>query len=158
MENIEKLVADAILEREKQVTICGRTFDVTPATPATLILVSELASTLPEFDTENIIASVIVNAKDAKALGKIAATLILGAKRIKENKHVRTGLFSRKTEMDWLSDALLENVTTQELAQIVTARLTDMQVGDFFGLTTSLSAANLIKQTKEVETASGEQS
>lgn len=54
-------------------------------------------------------------------------------------------------EIDWLSDYLLDNVTIKTLAELISVRLAEMQIGDFFGLTTSLSAVNIIKATKEVE-------
>jgi len=37
------------------------------------------------------------------------------------------------------------------MLNIIIKRLTDMEVGDFFGITTSLSETNLLKPTKEVE-------
>lgn len=160
METIESKVVDAILQREKSIVIRGKQFEVEAPTPATLMLVSELSATLPQLlgngeDTEQIFHETLSKAKDCKALGKIAATLILGAKRIRQNKKVRTGLFGWKSELDWLSDVLLEEVTMKELTDIVTARLIDMRIADFFGLTTSLSATNILKPTKEVVTQSG---
>ena len=116
------------------------------------------------------------NARHCKLLGKITAVLILGAKRVGENRQVPadrqqgTGFFARLmqkiapsrrrtvAEVDKLADMILNEVRPSVLQQLLTRRLIDMEIGDFFGLTTSLTAANLlIKPTREVDgaTASG---
>ena len=179
--SIEKLVADAILERKTSVEIDGREYLIAPPTIGTLILVSELIAELPEVrrDVENILIETLRTARDCKVVGKIVATLILGAKRIDECRSVvlteeheerrfswRKLRFERRittterevNELDYLSDLVLKNCSAATLTQIVSQRLIDMGVADFFGLTTSLSAANLLKSTKEevVEIQSGE--
>lgn len=157
MHSTEKRVADAILQRSQKVTICGHTYEVAPPTPATLIMASEYIAELPKIDVKgNLVATVLSCAKDAKALGKVVATLILGAKRINQNRKIRVGLFKKRSELEWMSQYLMENMTTRELASVITERLADMQIGDFFGLTTSLAGASLTRPTKEVETAFGE--
>ena len=37
------------------------------------------------------------------------------------------------------------------MLNIIIRRLNDLEIGDFFGITTSLSEINLLKPTKEVE-------
>ena len=180
MDTIEKKVADSILQRSNDtLEIDGNVYPVAQPTPATLILISEQISFMPDMDidSDNILFEVLAKSKDCKALGTIAATLILGAKRIKENriitakKPVDVRRFSwrkfrfvtvRKekefevNELDHLSELILDNCTTQTIRELITKRLKNLQIGDFFGLTTSLSEANLLKRTKEVETVSGE--
>ena len=175
MESIEKKVTDAILQRASlSIEIEGREYPIAPATPATLILVSELVAELPEVrsNVDNILFETLRTARDCKVVGKIVATLILGAKRIKERRTVTvesvtiTRCFSwkkfrfveeRKTEareideLEHLSTLILENCAPATLTSIVSQRLMDMGLSDFFGLTTSLSEANLLKSTKEVE-------
>lgn len=171
---IEEKTADAILERPvSSVTVGGHTFQVQPPTPATLILVSALTSRLPPIrrHPDNILAEVLRTAKDSEVLGRIAAALILGAKRIKENRTMKRNVPGRRwswrrfrleprvlvgNEYDCLADLLLEEKSTQELATLTAKLLGMMEIGDFFLLTTSLSAANQIRATKEVETASGD--
>lgn len=180
MDNIEKLVSDAILQNPSDtITIDGVEYPITSPTPATLILVSELVSSMPYIDRKapNIMYEVLRTAKDMAVVGKIVATLILGAKRIKERRKVcksrieyyerwswrkfRKVVESRKVveeqlEIDYLAERLLDEVTTDTLLRVTAKRLGQMQIGDFFELTTSLSEANVIKRTKEVEeTASG---
>lgn len=177
METLEKKVADAILERASDsITIDGKEYPIAPPSPATLILVSELVATMPivKKDTENALYEVLSTAKDLSVIGKIAATLILGAKRIKEHRKVAVAnteqakrwswrkfrfVYSKSEsveELDYLAEKILEEVTPATLLKVVIKRIGNMQIMDFFELTTSLSAANLLKRTKEVGTAFGD--
>nr|DAE23084.1 MAG TPA: hypothetical protein [Myoviridae sp. ctB3C22] len=176
---LEQRVAEAILQKTSDsVEIAGTVYEVAPPTPATLIMVSELVSQLPPVnkDAKNILHEVLRTAKDAKVIGKIAAVLILGAKRIREGhtvsvchptgrkrfnlKHFRFEEVAESEtipEIDFVARTILEEVETKTLAGIVGRRLVDLQVGDFFGLTTSLSETNILRETREVEeTAFGE--
>lgn len=179
METIEKKVADAILEKATDsITIEGKEYPIAPPTTGTLILISSLVSTMPivNNDAKNALYEVLSTAKDLSVIGKIAATLILGAKRIKEqrkvckatteqNKHWSWRKLRRVTdtttksvevlEVDFLAEKLLNEVTPQTLNNIIVKRLGESQFGDFFGLTASLSEVNLLRKTKEAETASG---
>ena len=178
MESLEKKVADAILERPSEsLTIDGVEYPIAPPSPATLILVSELVAEIPDVKVagENLMQEMLRTARDMKPVGKIAAVLILGAKRIREGRmvthHVNTGRrrwswrrlrmvdATRKvteSELDWLSTKILEEVTPKTLTKVVSKRLGNMEMADFFGLTVSLSGANLTRRTVEAETASGE--
>lgn len=181
METIEKIVTNAILQRSSDsLEIAGNVYPIAPPTPATLILISEQIAEMPEvrLDADNILFEVLNRAKDCKPLGKIVATLILGAKRINEHRTIivnkvvpkrvfrwsklrwETEYFHKKQikvdEFEHLSTLILEECTNNTLREVVTKRLNNMQISDFFGLTTSLSEANLLKRTKEVETVSGE--
>lgn len=181
METIEKRVTDTILQRSSDtLEIDGNVYPVAPPTPATIILISEQIAEIPEMnlDADNILFEVLNKAKHCKAIGKIAATLILGAKRVLEHRKIAvdkivphrkfrwrklrwvTEYYHREqvevNELDHLSTLILENCSNKTLREVVTKRLNDMEISDFFGLTTSLSEANLLKRTKEVETASGE--
>lgn len=177
---IEKRVADAVLERETDtLTLDGVIYRIASPTLATLIMTSELIAGLPPMnpEAENPLMEVLKNARHCRLLGKITAVLILGAKRVGENRQVPAdrqqgaGFFSRLmqkmapsrrrtvAEVDKLADIILNEVRPSVLQQVLTRRLIDMEIGDFFGLTTSLTAANLIlKPTREVDeaTASGE--
>lgn len=180
METIEKKVTDAILQRATSVLeVNGVSYPIAPPTPATLILISEQIAEMPgmNLEAENILLEVLSKAKHCEPIGKIAAILILGAKRVKEHRTVKiekvvpTSVFSWKKlrkvtkyqkelvevdELDHLASLILEDCSNRTLRDIVAQRLNDMQVSDFFGITTSLSEVNLLKRTKEVETASGE--
>ena len=170
----EQRVAEAILQgslKGKVFEVGGEKYTVTEPTPATLMMVSAEVAKMPQVNanTDNVLHEILRTAKDTEVLGKIAAILIIGAKRIKEHRQKtvylsseRLNFFKRITtsfkrkertveEIDWLSEYLLDNVTIKTLAELISVRLAEMQIGDFFGLTTSLSAVNIIKATKEVE-------
>lgn len=119
----------------------------------------------------SILQEALRTAKDCEAVGRIAAILVLGAKRINEG-HEMVKSESRKwswrkfrfvvrqekeSELDFVARHILEELTPATLNETITKRLMEMQVGDFFGLTTSLSAINILDRTKEVEqTAPGQ--
>nr|DAI30112.1 MAG TPA: hypothetical protein [Caudoviricetes sp.] len=164
---IESQVASAVLERKVgSIVIDGKTYEIAPPTLATLILISELVSTLPVVErvpNNQIVNSVLHYAKDYRKLGDICAVLILGAKNLTqeiEETHTRRilGLFKRsyttkrtidrKTE---LSRLITENMRPSVVFDVIVKRLQDMEVGSFFSITTSLSEANILKPTKEVE-------
>lgn len=154
----------------------GETYTFADPTPATIMMVSAEVSKMPSIDsnTKNVLYEVLLKAKDARPIGRIAAILLLGAKRIKEGHMVQSLRREKrwswrklrfidtqveggsKTELEYLTDKILEEITTKTLASFIGKRIGEMQVGDFFGLTTSLSAINMIRATKEVETAHGE--
>lgn len=154
----EQQVADAILQRSDEVEIAGKTYKVAPPTTATLILVSEQASRLPAMpkpaDPNQLIQSVLANARHYRALGDIAATLILGAKRImeakSEDKRKPAFAFWRKRkpatdERAELSRDILQSLSPSQLADLIVGRLATMEISSFFAITTSLAAANIIK-------------
>ena len=181
MGNLEQTVSDAILQKSSEaITIDGAVYPITPATVATVIMVSELAAQLPTINkgTDNVLQEVLSAAKDCKVLGRIAATLILGAKRVKEERqkelretdHARQWSWRKMRhvtrevekvrhvpEIDYLAEKILDEVTNDTLTKLLGARLSLMQIGSFFELTTFLSGANLLRRTREVEeTASGD--
>lgn len=166
---IEKKVADTILQKSKTVEIGGETYEVAPPSTATLILVSKEVAMLPPIEVNketDILTETLRIAKDCSFLGDIIAILILGANRITEKKRVVKKRFfglikdvsditvNRQKE---LADLLLRHKSPKELNELTAHLLSGMEIGDFFGLTTSLIEINLTKPTKEVETtASGQ--
>ncbi len=174
---IEEKVADTILEKTEELSIGSKTYQVAPPSTATLILVSEAVSRLPRVvsDPENVVEESLSIAKDCRALGDIAAIMILGAQHIKERVKVQQtrvkrylwGLFKRKVVVEVeevrdrqaeLAQELLETYSPKALNMLIGGLLNKMEIGDFFGLTTFLIEINLMHQTKvETEaTASGQ--
>lgn len=165
---IESRVAAAILEKPLgQIKIGDHEYKLGSPSLATLILVSEIISTLPIVknteDDEKKIYSVLHYAKDFKAIADIAAILILGAKNLTETrektitKKYLFGLVKRKIKTKEiidkkaeLSKEILLNVSPHELFETLIKRLRENEVGYFFVITTSLSEANLLTPTKEV--------
>ncbi len=166
-QTIESRVASAILEKKVgSIEIEGNVYEIAPPSIATLILISELVSTLPIVENvakDKIVYSVLHHAKNFKALGDIAAILILGAKNIRQEVEITKekrilGLFPKRSTIKVivdkqaeLSQLILENISPSVLFDIIVKRLNDMEVSHFFAITTSLSEANILKPTKEVE-------
>lgn len=168
---IESKVADAILQRTKEIGIGGAAYNVAPPTTATLILVSELVAQMPQIklDAKNILSESLLIAKDCRVLGDIAAVLILGAKNLRQKKTIERkgfwGLFCPPIEVvidkqAELSGAILQSYSPKKLNELIIELLTGMEISDFFGLSTSLIEVNLTRATREVEktTASGHKS
>ena len=165
--NIEAKAADAILQKPIEIEIGGQKYTAAPPSTATLILVSEAVSRLPHLalDGDKAVEECLSIAKDCKALGDVAAIMLLGARHltetVKESQTVRKshlwGLFStsgtvevervidRKAE---LAQELLETLPPRDLNSLIVKLLEAMQLADFFGLTTFLTEVNMLRQTK----------
>lgn len=167
MTTIEQEVSAAILQKSiASIEIDGKVYDVAPPSIATLILVSEIVSTLPVVESvpkEQVLYSVLRHARDFRPLGEIAAVLILGAKGLQgtidvvEEKTRLWGLLRTKKHVSRpvdlkaeLADKILNGVRPSVLFKLIVARLNKMEVLDFFAITTSLSEANILRPTKEV--------
>lgn len=171
-QTLEQKTAQAILQQPTEVVIRDKKYIIAPPSIATLILVSEAVSLLPavRLDTEKIVEEVLSTAKHCRPIGDILATLILGAKNLtetvereQEEKHsllfgfVRwtsrkkvTVTVDRKAE---LAKSLLEDLSPQEIYSLFVQALANMQIQDFFGLTTFLTETNLLRPTKVVTEA-----
>lgn len=147
MPTVEQKTAGAILEKPKEVVIGGVTYQVAPPSTATLILVSELVSTMPRVDIseESVITGTLKIAKDCNPIGEIVATLIIGAKELSKP-------FQFKYKVKKLSKVLLMELSPKQLSDMTLDLLKGMETGDFFGLTTFLIEINLTKTTREVVT------
>lgn len=181
MPKIEKKAAETILQRPLEIKVGDKMYQTAPPSTATLILVSEAVSRLPQSsfevkEGESIVQPCLAIAQDCAPIGEIAAILILGAKGLtevsKEKLEVEErclfGLFRRKKTVEVertvdrkaeLARELLEEHTPSELFTIITKLLATMELSDFFATTTFLIEINLLRQTKVVEnptTASGQ--
>ena len=163
---IEKQTAEAILQSAKEtIEIGGQQWELGKPTVGTIIMASELVSQLPKFKDEltgkDIIPEVMRVAKDAKVIGKIVALLILGAKRVMEHRKSGKRQWWRwicdwflhrkqlREELDTLSDLVLQELDSDRIFSIISNRLSNLQLGSFFGITTSLSQSNILKATKD---------
>ncbi len=173
---LEEKTAEAILQRNIEIKIGEKIYQVAPPSTATLILVSEAVSHLPHIvaDPQKVVEESLSMAKDCKALGEITAILVLGARHLTETVKVKQkkqkrylwGLIKRDVieEVEQTIDCkkqlakeILETYSPKALNMLIGNILQKMEIGDFFGLTTFLIEINLIRQTKvETEaTASG---
>lgn len=181
---IEQQVADTILQNSiGNFVVDGKEYQVQPPTTGTLIMISALISTLPEIkgvpNEKDFVAEILGMAKDCQALGQIAATLILGAKRIKEHPMVSVPSYTLKKKFNWkklrreeaphetsvpvferdyLAEKILDNMTAKQLQGFINDILSEGELANFFVLTTSLREKSITSPTREVETmtASGD--
>ena len=168
-QTLESKTADTILQDPIQISIGGRKYDVAPPSIATLVLVSKEISQLPEArlnETDTLMQDTLSIAKDCSAIGNIAAVLVLGAKGCRTQKRIVPrrneyrffgGLlhFSRQVQVEEeynpkeeLARKLMEDMTPRDVQNLIARILQQMQIGDFFGLTTFLLEINLTRQTK----------
>lgn len=175
MENrtVEQQVADVILGREiASIDINGEVYKVAPPSIATLIMASEIISTLPIVEpiskddpekSQKIFREVLKTAKDFKALGELAAVLILGAKGLYEETIIEEptrrlfGILRSKKRITKtidkrarLAKAIMEEMTPSKLFDLLLNRINGLEIGNFFAITTSLSEVNILKPTREV--------
>lgn len=167
---IEQKVAQAILEEPvSELEIEGRKYPIAPPSLGTLVKVSEIVSTFPEVQdvpAEEVVTEVLRTARGFSALGDLAAVLILGVRNLTEEQEVeedvvesrfwglvkRTRKVKRKVVVDRkaeLAKLIMENVGPKTMLDVIVRRLRDMEIGDFFGITTSLSAVNLLTPPKK---------
>jgi hypothetical protein len=163
----EKKVADAVLQAPVEVVIGTKRYVTAPPSVATLILASEAVSRLPRtvISADKILEGSLNIAKDCAVLGEIVAILILGAKHLTETvkapqikeKRYLWGLikFRRTVEVEQtvdrkaaLTKELLENLSPHELHALTGQLLRQMEIADFFALTTFLIEVNLLQPTK----------
>lgn len=166
---LEQKAADTILQRAAKVNIGGKEYEAAPPSIATLILVSEAVSRLPQrkLDEDLLVSECLGIAKFCKPLGDIAAILILGARHFNDRplnpQRAEKGwfrrLFKKKpkpsllTQGERLSQEILETYTPHKLYDLIAMLLQRMDLADFFALTTFLTEINLLRQTKvETET------
>lgn len=136
--SIEKKVADAILQRDQQITLHNVRFDVQQPTIATLIEISELVAQLPETEGQNPLA-IMQDLKNCEVVGKIFATLIMGVKKRKWYD------FRYKSRKERLSNWIVNNCTPNELCGLLGEVMKLMQLADFFVLTASLRGTSLTR-------------
>ena len=140
------------------VTVDGREYVIPRPTVGTIIMVSELVSTLPEpfeVNSKTFLADVMAIGKDTRVLGRIVAVLLLGAERVlsEECKGSRRGAWWKfwrrgRNAVDELSDAVLRTMSPTEVSAVVGRVIETLQIGHFFGLTTSLKTQNILASTR----------
>lgn len=163
---LEQKAADTILQKAAKVTIGGKEYEAAPPSIATLILVSEAVSRLPQrqLDKNALVSECLGVAKYCKPLGDIAAVLVLGARTYREK--IETPQTARKwrfwqrsgrkqtkhrTQGEVLAQEILETYSPHKLYDLIAMLLQRMDLADFFALTTFLTEVNLLRETK-VET------
>ena len=157
----EKRVADALLQREQEITLSGRVYKVAPPSMATLILVSECLAELPDElfsatgDDANLTIEALRSARYARPIGKAIATLVLGAKRIRRDAFLSRCIHwvRRTSKLDCLAQKVLESHPPSELSSVFLQLVSRMEVGDFFALTAFLQGLRVTRPTREADSS-----
>lgn len=153
----EKKVADALLQREQEITLSGKVYKVAPPSMATLVLVSECMAELPDElfaatgDDVNLTIEALRSARYARPIGKAIATLILGAKRIRRDNLLSWWLrwLKQASRLDRVALKVLESYPPSELSSVFLQLVSRMEVGDFFALTAFLQGLRVTQPTRE---------
>lgn len=167
--NIEGRAADTLLEKRMEVMVGGHRYSVAPPSLATLMEVSGLIGGVKDWDNvddEDTVAGVVLmRAMDAPMICEVASTLILGANRAVGETSWLGGMWlkikswkrnneklgaSYEADKKLLVERLMHEVTPNELFGLMTTLLDGMELGSFFGITTSLRELNVAKPTREV--------
>ena len=88
-------------------------------------------------------------ATSCEPIGRIAAILLLGARKGKSSSALKEALWRARTRR--YGRELLRSLTPDEMKDLIIGILNGAKVGDFFGLTTSLIEVNLLRRTKAEE-------
>ena len=155
---IERKTAETILQSPFEVKVGEKSYRVAPPCAATLMMVSALIPEMPEMDIEgNKLYESLSFAKDCDVVYKIVATLIIGAKAIRDERNRKPAVgrwFTKpqKSSVDVLAEELKYECTNTEVYDIVSRILTEgMGVNDFFALSASLREISLIQTLRAAD-------
>lgn len=159
---LEERTADTILQKPIEVSIGDKKYKVAKPTLATLIEVSRYIAKLPNTGTiekKNIVPFILSNAKDCGLiLANIAAVMIIGAQNIKKvaekRKKWRFLWFYRNetrqvSNVDLLSQEISNNLSCEDLNNIISQTLSHQSIGFFLSSIISLSGASVSEKTKD---------
>lgn len=157
---IESKTANTVLQNQFKVRVGTEVYRVAPPTLSTLIRVSELIAKLPKEDNRDIIIWSLEGAKQARVIGDIVATIILGANNLdKEVVRVKSFLGFRYKKKVSLYKEIKEQAIRMEyepLSSLLVGLFKEgLDADAFFLLTTFLRGQNLLKKTRKT-TPSGQ--
>jgi hypothetical protein len=159
--NVVRLTSDAILQNPIKININGREYNVAPPTTATLIEASKYIAHLPDINIgggDSVFSEVLAEAWKCDYIGDITAILVLGKKNLVSEKKYLFGLLRRKVNNQHkLSKELLENISVEELNNLIIEIIKTLRVDFFFGILNFLKGINQIR-TKNQTIASGQPS
>lgn len=164
----EQKVAGTILEKGVTVSVGGRDYKVERVSIATLVEVSAVISEIERAtgdlpteedvkrDPELVSVWAMRSAGAGTLIARAVATLILGAKAIREERPTRRHFFHfgnnhSETRLEQLTAEIAEGMNYEEVYYIFTELLGQSRLAHFFALTTFLRGATLTKPRKVEE-------
>lgn len=152
MKNLEEKVAETLLQEVRSVKVDGKLYDVPDPTLGTLVMVSGVVSKMSVVGSrDNVTMSALARSGDAPLVAEAIATIILGAKEIKKRWRWYVVPHSGRKRLERLKMRILNSYTPEEALRVLIGLFNGMQLGVFFELTTFLSEANVMKETKVVK-------
>lgn len=149
--NIEKQVANAILQKDIEIVIGSRKVKVPRPTLGTMIEVSRM---IAEFgisdiktDLQNALSETLRVAKDSDLLADILALLILGTKKAVSRIKIFGISITIKDRQKRLKKEILENLSPKPIAEAIAAIMGEMECGFFLSIITILKQGNILKPT-----------
>lgn len=151
----EQKVADALFQRQQEITIGNHTYNFPRPSMATLIMASEEISKLPSVKIDengSVIVETLKNARHYRSVGKIIAILLTGAKRLLPTRNIFHN-FRTRIRLRRITRGIMTDLTPGEAKALIVSLLEQMQCADFFAVTTFLQGINITKPTRKVETS-----
>ena len=151
---IESKAASTVLQNQFKVRVGTEVYRVAPPTLSTLIRVSELIAKLPKEENQDILVWSLESAKQARLIGDIVATIVLGANNLdKEVVRVKSFLGFRYKKKVSLYKEIKEQAIRMEyepLSSLLVGLFKEgLDVDAFFLLTTFLRGQNILKRTRK---------
>lgn len=154
---IERRTEEVILQTPRRILIGHRTYRVAQPTAATLIMlsaeISELSTGIVADKELDIFTRTFRYAKDCEGVGRVAATMLVGAWL---TQFGGIGRWLCRWRVRRKARRLLAAHSSATLNAAVTTLMREMQVADFFALTAFLAGVNITKPTKAETTVSGQ--
>lgn len=150
MKTIETQATATLLQEGIEVAIGGKIYLAPPPTLATLFRVSSLISQLPnkQPDPQHLATQTIALLPFIPTLSEIAATLILGFCEPQSPSLLARLTPWRISPTQQLALRIRQHLTPSQLHELIAQLVAQMQLTDFFALTTFLTEVNLLRPTK----------
>lgn len=149
--NIERQVANAILQKDIEIVLGSRKIKVPRPTLGTMIevskMISEFGITDVKTDLQNALTETIRIAKDCDKLADILALLILGTKKAVSRIKIFGISITIKDRQKRLKKEILENLSPKPIAEAIAAIFGEMECGFFLSIITILKQGNILKPT-----------
>lgn len=160
---VEEIIADTINGNPIKIKFRDKDIEIPRPTLGTLIEVSKHIAKLPEFaiiddpkDPRAYVTQTLSLAKDSGKIAEILAIMMLGKKNMRREVRI-FGITVRKVDRVKALAAEIEDMTSKEIADLMTAIFSSMDCAFFLGVITSLNAINITKPTTTETTALGQQ-
>lgn len=149
--NIERQVANAILQKDIEIVLGSRKIKVPRPTLGTMIEVSRMISEFGisdvKTDLQNALSETLRVAKDSDKLADILALLILGTKKAVSRIKIFGISITIKDRQKRLKKEILENLSPKPIAEAIAAIMGEMECGFFLSIITILKQGNILKPT-----------